>query len=58
MRGRVISILIMAMYGTTPLGSLIVGAVSQKTGAPVALFYEGLLGLGIVLVFYYLMKPP
>ncbi|MCL1934408.1 MAG: MFS transporter [Candidatus Azobacteroides sp.] len=56
MRGRVISILIMAMYGTTPLGSVAVGAVSQKIGAPGTLLCEGILGLGIVLLFYYLMK--
>jgi len=56
MRGRVISILIMAMFGTAPIGSLIVGAVSQKIGAPDTLLFEGILGLGVVLLFYYLMK--
>lgn len=56
MRGRVISILIMAMFGTTPLGSVVVGAVSQKIGAPNTLLFEGILGLCIVLLFYYLMK--
>ena len=56
MRGRVISILIMAMFGTVPLGSVAVGAVSQKIGAPATLLLEGILGLIIVLLFYYLMK--
>jgi len=56
MRGRVISILIMAMYGTTPLGSLIVGGVSQKIGAPLTILFEGILALSIVLLFYYLMN--
>jgi len=56
MRGRVISILIMAMYGTVPLGSMIVGAVSQKIGAPSTFLLEGLLALIIVALFYYLMK--
>ena len=55
MRGRVISIAIMAMYGTTPLGSLIVGAVSQKLGASVTLLSQGVLGLCVVLLFYVLM---
>jgi predicted MFS family arabinose efflux permease len=55
MRGRVISILIMAMYGTTPLGSLIVGAASQKIGASATLLYEGILGLCLILLFYYWM---
>ena len=56
MRGRVISILIMAMYGTQPLGSILVGAASEKTGAPAALLCEGILGLCIIGLFYYLMK--
>ncbi|MCL1937242.1 MAG: MFS transporter [Candidatus Azobacteroides sp.] len=55
MRGRVISILIMAMYGTLPLGSVVVGAVSEKIGAPDTLLCEGILCLCIVLLFYYWM---
>jgi len=56
MRGKVISILLMAMFGTLPLGSVIVGAASQRAGAPATLLAEGVLGLVIVLIFYYLMK--
>jgi len=56
MRGRAISILIMAMVGMTPVGSVIVGWISQKIGAPNTLLFEGILGLGVVLLFYYLMK--
>jgi len=56
MRGKVISILLMAMYGTLPLGSVIVGAASQHIGAPATLLAEGVLGLIIVAIFYYLMK--
>ena len=56
MRGRVISILITAMYGTLPIGSLIVGAISHKIGAPNTLLYEGILGLIIVMLYAYLMK--
>jgi len=56
MRGRVISILIMAMVGMTPVGSVIVGWASQRIGAPNTLLFEGILGLGVVVLFYYLMK--
>jgi predicted MFS family arabinose efflux permease len=56
MRGRVISILIMAMFGTLPLGSLLVGAISEKIGAPATLFFQGILGLLVALLFFYLMK--
>jgi len=56
MRGKVVSILIMAMFGTLPLGSVIVGAVSEKIGAPDTILFQGILGLIIVLVFYCLMK--
>jgi len=55
-RGRVISILIMAMYGTTPIGSLIVGGVSQKIGAQATILLQGIMCLAIVLLFFYLMK--
>jgi MFS family permease len=55
MRGRVISILIMAMFAA-PLGGLIVGAVSQKIGAPATLLFQGILALLVALLFYYLMK--
>jgi len=56
MRGRVISILIMAMVGMTPVGSVIVGWISQIIGAPNTLLFEGILSLGVVFLFYYLMK--
>jgi len=56
MRGRAISILLMAMNGTVPLGSLIVGAVAEKIGAPNTTLFEGILGLIIAMLFYYLMK--
>jgi len=56
MRGRVISILIMAMVGMTPIGSVIVGGISQKIGAPNTLLFQGVLALCVVLLFYYLMN--
>ena len=55
MRGRAISIMIMAMYGMLPLGSLLVGAVSQQIGAPNTILCQGILGLVIAAVFYHLL---
>jgi MFS family permease len=51
MRGRAISILLMAMFGMLPLGSLLVGAVSEKIGAPATLLCEGITALLIALLF-------
>jgi MFS family permease len=45
MRGRVIGILLMAIYGMAPLGSLMVGAVSQHIGAPATVLGQGIIGL-------------
>ena len=56
MRGRVISLLLMAMFGMVPLGSLLIGAISQQIGAPAALFCQGMAGLGIALLFAYFLK--
>jgi len=56
MRGRVMSYLIMAMTGMLPLGSLIMGAISQKIGAPDTLLGQGILALIIVVIFAYLLK--
>jgi len=51
MRGRVISILLMAIFGMTPLGSLVVGAVSERIGAPATVLYEGIIGIIISIAF-------
>jgi MFS family permease len=58
MRGRVISIMIMALFGMLPLGSLIVGAVSQRIGAPDTLLCQGITGLIISAVFFNLLRRP
>ena len=58
MRGRIIGILLMAVFGMTPLGSLVVGAVSQHIGAPTTVLYQGIICLVIALCFAkFLMKP-
>lgn len=56
MRGRAISILLTAIFGMLPLGSLIVGAVSQHIGAPATLFFEGITGLLIAVLFFKIFK--
>ncbi|HEX9514523.1 MAG TPA: MFS transporter [Puia sp.] len=51
MRGRVISIAAMAIFGMLPLGSLLIGAVSQKIGAPDTILCQGIIALIIAAVF-------
>lgn len=51
MRGRVISILLMAIFGMLPLGSVLIGAISQHIGAPATVLGQGIVGLIIALVF-------
>jgi MFS family permease len=64
MRGRAIGILLMAIFGMLPLGSLLVGGLSQRVGAPATVFGEGVISIGLALVFIkFLMsrvgaKPP
>jgi MFS family permease len=52
MRGRVISFFAMAYFGMQPLGSLLVGAISQYIGAPATLFGEGIAAFVIVACFW------
>ena len=51
MRGRIISYFIMTMSGMLPLGSLIIGSVSQYIGAQNSLFCEGIIALIIISFF-------
>jgi MFS family permease len=51
MRGRAIGILLMAIFGMMPLGSVIVGAVSERIGAPDTVLAEGVLAIVIALGF-------
>ncbi len=58
MRGRIIGILLMAIFGMTPLGSLAVGAVSQYIGAPATVLCQGIICLIIAMCFAkFLTKP-
>ena len=51
MRGRVISILLMAIFGMMPIGSVIVGAVSQHIGAPATVLGQGIICIIVALAF-------
>jgi MFS family permease len=55
MRGRVMSFVAMGFFGMLPLGSLIIGIISQKIGAPLTMFCQGMIALIIVAVFYKLL---
>jgi MFS family permease len=50
-RGRVIGILLMAIFGMMPLGSLVVGAISEYIGAPTTVLCQGIIGIIIALAF-------
>lgn len=51
MRGRVMSYVAMAYFGMLPLGSLLIGALSQKIGAPNTILCEGVIALLIAAIF-------
>jgi MFS family permease len=52
MRGRVISFFAMAYFGMQPLGSLLVGAISQHIGAPATILGQGIAAIVIVACFW------
>ncbi len=51
MRGRAIGILLMAIFGMIPLGSLLVGWLSQHIGAPPTVLGEGIISIAMALAF-------
>ncbi|MFL9483531.1 MFS transporter [Chitinophagaceae bacterium LWZ2-11] len=51
MRGRVMSYVAMSYFGMMPLGSLIIGSISQKIGAQLTMFCQGIIALLIVAAF-------
>lgn len=52
MRGRVMSYAAMAFFGMLPLGSLVVGAVSEKIGASTTILTQGIIALLIAILFF------
>ena len=51
MRGRVISLYVFVYAAALPLGSVVVGAASQHVGVRVTVLAEGLLALGVGLLY-------
>ena len=51
MRGRVMSYVAMGYFGMLPLGSLLIGAISQKITAPLTMLCQGIIALGIAALF-------
>ncbi len=51
MRGRVMSYIALAYFGMLPLGSLLVGYISQQIGAPDTILCQGVIALIIAVVF-------
>ncbi|WP_114937749.1 MFS transporter [Mucilaginibacter endophyticus] len=51
MRGRTMGVLLMAIFGMLPLGSLLTGAVSEHIGAPATVLAQGITALVIAFVF-------
>ena len=51
MRGRVMSYFALAFFGMLPLGSLLVGSISQLIGAPDTLLCQGIIAIIIAIVF-------
>jgi MFS family permease len=51
MRGRVMSYVAMAYFGMLPLGSLLVGSISQRIGAPNTILWQGIIALIIAAIF-------
>ena len=45
MRGRVMSYVAMAYFGMLPIGSLVIGLISQKIGAPNTMLFQGIISI-------------
>ncbi|MBS1689077.1 MAG: MFS transporter [Bacteroidetes bacterium] len=56
MRGRTIGVLLMAMFGMVPLGSLVVGAISERIGAPTTVLCQGIVAIIVALSFSKFLK--
>lgn len=56
MRGRVMSFVAMSYFGMLPLGSLLIGTISQKSGAPLTMLCQGVTALIIAACFSGFLK--
>jgi len=51
MRGRVMSYVAVSYFGMLPLGSLLIGAISQKITAPLTMLCQGIIAIIIAVTF-------
>ncbi|WP_158797988.1 MFS transporter [Pedobacter sp. L105] len=58
MRGRALGILLMATFGMLPVGSLLIGAISEHIGAQTTVLAQGILTLVIALLFVKFLTRP
>ena len=58
MRGRTMGVLLMAIFGMMPLGSLLTGAVSEHIGAPATVLAQGIIAVIIALIFVKFLTRP
>jgi len=56
MRGRVMSYVAMVYFGLLPLGSLLVGYISQQIGAPDTILLQGIMALIIAVLFFKFLR--
>jgi MFS family permease len=60
MRGRMMSYVAMGYFGMLPVGSLLIGAISQRFGAPNAILGQGIAAVFVAALFFrflYKAKP-
>ncbi|MFC0513585.1 MFS transporter [Mucilaginibacter angelicae] len=58
MRGRTMGILLMAIFGMMPLGSVLIGAVSEHIGAPTTVLAQGIIAIAIAFLFLKFLTRP
>lgn len=51
MRGRVMSYVALGYFGMLPVGSLLIGVISQHIGTPDTILAEGIISIGIAFLF-------
>lgn len=56
MLGRVLSFFMMAFFGLQPVGGLLIGAVSELTGAANAILFQGISAVIITILFVYFLR--
>ncbi len=56
MRGRALSFFMMAFFGLQPVGGLLIGALSELTGAANAILFQGISAVIITILFVYILR--